>query len=193
MVMLILLPMEVRKSSSTSTLFFSAQASTSFFMAASPVGTQWSHSAIFSLPAAPAVRICTSGSALGGAPSFSALRREILLLMTCYTPLAMAVPPLRPSVSVTTPAKRRPPCATGTDMVSRQAPLRNNMLPGAPVCRAVPFGYRGGMAAARSLIRIAVNVALDGVLSRQRCRWRAGSPTRPRPVARRCGSSRWAP
>ena len=62
-----------RKSSCTSTLFFSAQASTSFFMAASPVGTQWSQSAKLSLPAAPAVRMCTSGRAVAAAPSFKAL------------------------------------------------------------------------------------------------------------------------
>ena len=75
MVMLIFMPTPVRKSSSTSTLFFSAHSSTSFFMAASPVGTQWSQIAKLSLPAAPAVRICTSGKAAVAAPSFMALRR----------------------------------------------------------------------------------------------------------------------
>ena len=64
-----------------------AQASISFFMAGLPEGTQWSHRPRLSLPAAPAVRICTSGSAAAAAPTFSARRREILVVMTFSAPL----------------------------------------------------------------------------------------------------------
>ena len=45
------------------------------FITSLPAGTQWSQKPIDSLPAAPAVRICTSGSAAAAAPSLSALRR----------------------------------------------------------------------------------------------------------------------
>src|SRR5689334_3871143 len=75
MVMLILLPMAVRKSSWTSTLFFSAQALTTLRMASLPAGTQWSHRARLSRPAAPAVWMLTSGRAVAAAPRRRALRR----------------------------------------------------------------------------------------------------------------------
>ena len=65
-VMLILPPTLAMKSTLTATLFFSAQSSISFFMATSPVGTQWSQRPRLSLPAAPAVRMCTRGRADGG-------------------------------------------------------------------------------------------------------------------------------
>jgi hypothetical protein len=67
-------PTPVRKSSWTSTLFFAAHSSTSFFIAALPLGTQWSHRARLNLPAAPAVRICTSGKAVAAAPNLRAVR-----------------------------------------------------------------------------------------------------------------------
>src|SRR5271170_7954609 len=41
-----------------------------------PAGTQWSQNPIETLPAAPAVRTWTSGSAAAATPNFSALRRE---------------------------------------------------------------------------------------------------------------------
>ena len=63
--------------SRASTLFFSAQALTCFCIAAFPAGTQWSQKPIDSLPAAAAVRMCTSGRAAAVAPIFKALRRVI--------------------------------------------------------------------------------------------------------------------
>src|SRR4051794_34960899 len=75
MVTVILLPTAVRKSSWTSTLFFAAQALTSLRMASFPLGTQWSHSARLSRPAAPAVWMLTSGSVEAAAPRRKAWRR----------------------------------------------------------------------------------------------------------------------
>ena len=71
-----LLPVLVMKSAWASTLFFSAQASTCFCITSLPPGTQWSQKPIDTFPAAPAVRMCTSGSAVAAAPSFNAVRRE---------------------------------------------------------------------------------------------------------------------
>src|SRR3974390_215144 len=73
--MAILPPLEVMKSTVTSTLFCSAQASTCFFIAAFAGGTQWSQNPTTSLPAAPAVRICTNGRAVAAAAVFNAVRR----------------------------------------------------------------------------------------------------------------------
>src|SRR5271163_3069623 len=69
-------PTEVMKSACTSTFILSDQAATCFFIASLPAGTQWSQNPIETLPAAPAVRTWTSGSAATAAPNFSALRRE---------------------------------------------------------------------------------------------------------------------
>src|ERR1700689_568185 len=65
------------KSAVTSTLFLSAQVLTCFCITSLAPGTQWSQKPMFSLPAAPAVRMCTSGSATAAAPSLTAERREI--------------------------------------------------------------------------------------------------------------------
>ena len=89
----ILLPMAVRKSRCTSTWFFAAHLATTLRMASLPAGTQWSHIAQVSLPAAPAVWICTSGSAVAAAASFNAPRRVIFLLMDGQFPCAPGVPP----------------------------------------------------------------------------------------------------
>src|SRR3954452_2301161 len=75
MVMVIFLPMAVRKSSWTSTLFFSAQALITLRMASLPAGTQWSLRARLSRPAAPAVWMLTSGSVEAAAPRRRAWRR----------------------------------------------------------------------------------------------------------------------
>src|SRR3954464_10071429 len=75
MVMVILLPTAVRKSSWTSTLFFSAQALTTLRMASLPLGTQWSHNARLSRPAAPAAWMLTSGRVEAAAPRRRAWRR----------------------------------------------------------------------------------------------------------------------
>ena len=64
------------KSAVTSTLFFSAQAATCFCITGLACGTQWSQKPTESLPAAPAVRMCTNGNAAAAAPSLSAPRRE---------------------------------------------------------------------------------------------------------------------
>ena len=64
----ILKPFDVMKSIVTSTLFLSAQALTCLFIVSFAVGTQWSQKPTVSLPAAPAVRICTSGSAAAATP-----------------------------------------------------------------------------------------------------------------------------
>ena len=73
------LPLAVlMKSAETSTLFFSAQASTCFCITALAPGTQWSQKPMLSLPAAPAVRICTSGSAAAAAANLTAPRREMV-------------------------------------------------------------------------------------------------------------------
>src|ERR1700709_2402786 len=71
-------PEVVMKSALTSTLFFSAQVLTCFCMTSLAPGTQWSQKPMLSLPAAPAVRICTSGSAAVAAPNFTAWRREMV-------------------------------------------------------------------------------------------------------------------
>lgn len=52
---------------------------TCFCITSLPPGTQWSQKPIDIFPAAPAVRICTSGSTVLAAPSFNAVRRVTLL------------------------------------------------------------------------------------------------------------------
>src|SRR3954452_15474413 len=71
-----LLPTEVMKSIETSVLFFSAHDLTSLVITSFAPGTQWSQKPMVSLPAAAAVRICTSGNAAVAAPTFNALRRD---------------------------------------------------------------------------------------------------------------------
>ena len=75
MVIRFLKPTEVMKSACTSTLFLSDQTATCLRITSLPAGTQWSQNPIETRPAAPAVRICTSGKADAAAPSLSALRR----------------------------------------------------------------------------------------------------------------------
>src|ERR1035437_2217471 len=91
-----LLPLPVMKAACTSTLFLAAQASTCFCMMSLPLGTQWSQKPTASLPAAPAVRIWTSGNAVAAAESCKALRRVIRLgLRMAYTPWPAGVVPGR--------------------------------------------------------------------------------------------------
>src|SRR5690242_19103351 len=63
------------KSAVTSTLFLSAQAWTCWRIFSVPPGTQWSQRPMLSLPAAPAVRMCTSGSAAPAVATCMARRR----------------------------------------------------------------------------------------------------------------------
>src|SRR4051812_23798112 len=85
------------KSTVTSTLFLLAQASTCFFIMSLAPGTQWSHKPIESLPAAPAVRICTSGRAVAAAVNFNAPRRVIGCDFVMVYPLP--APPVIPRPS----------------------------------------------------------------------------------------------
>ncbi len=70
-------PFEVMKSTCTSTLFLPAQVSTCWRSTSFVRGTQWSQNPSVSLPAAPTVRICASGSAAAAAPVRMADRRVI--------------------------------------------------------------------------------------------------------------------
>lgn len=80
-----LLPIVVMKSACTSTLVRSAKAATCLRITALPSGTQWSQKPTLSFPAAPAVRICTSGRAVAAAAVASARRRETLVLSILHS------------------------------------------------------------------------------------------------------------
>ncbi len=80
MVSRFLLPTEVMKSTVTSVLVLSDHCATSLLITSLPAGTQWSHQPTESLPAAPAVRIWTSGSAAAAAAILRAWRRVVRVI-----------------------------------------------------------------------------------------------------------------
>ena len=76
----------------TSTLFFAAQSATCLRIASVPPGTQWSQRLILSLPAAPAVRMCTNGRGSRSCQLHSTAARHTARFSTwTNTPCAAAI------------------------------------------------------------------------------------------------------